>query len=129
LKNFNCSTVEYLFAQNAELDINNNIVPKTGFSFLQFNTKEKNLFSENAKKTDGNIIYEQELSILFKYTDVTLLEMLNNAHLIIRLKNISSDIFMWGSIEPYNPVLLRIDTENKYVVLKFSRLNHTPELP
>lgn len=129
MKIYRCQNIEYLFARQCELDSEGIIVPKSGFEFIELFSGEKITFKEKSKIKEGNISYKQTVDIETKYTEISEIQNLNDQHLILKVYNINGESFTWGSLLPYNPVQLELDTEGRVADISFVRIHHLPELP
>jgi len=127
MNTFICQSIEYLFAHLCKLDESGNIVPKSYFEFKELASKEKISFSEKSKNQSGNIVYEQTLTIKLN-ADNTLLKDLTSSQLILKLQKTDGSFFTWGTLEPYNPVQVEINSENGLTEISFYRENCFAEL-
>jgi hypothetical protein len=127
MNTFVCQSVLYLHAHQCELDENGIIVAKTDFEFKELYSREKITFHEKSKFADDNILYEQSLTVLNKYSYVATLKDLTNSHLIVKIQKLDGSSTFWGSLEPYNPVQVKINTELGVAEISFFRENHLPE--
>ena len=125
---FACKKIEYILSHNAELDSQNEIVPKQGFSFISLSTIDKGNFVESSNKDEKDIYYEQNFSVSIKYDAVSEIQALHDQHFIIRLTKIDGSVFTWGSLLSLNPVQLEINTEKSVAELNFSRNSSIPEI-
>ncbi len=127
MSTFICQTIYYLFAHQCELDANGNITPKYGYEFQELFSREKIEFTELPQIEKGNTIYEQSITVINSIADISLLNDLNNSHIIIKIDKLNSDQFTWGSLKPYNPVQVTIKSKNRIVDLIFKRTATIPE--
>lgn len=127
MNTFICQSIQYLFAHLCRTDENGNIVPKSYFEFKELSSKEKINFSEKSRKDNGNILFEQTVTIKLK-TDNTLLKDLTSSQLILKLQKTDGTFFTWGTLEPYNPVQVEINSENQQTELSFFRQSSSSEL-
>ncbi|MCD6566522.1 MAG: hypothetical protein J7K53_11345 [Bacteroidales bacterium] len=124
---YTCKNVEYIFAHQCEVDGSGNVVPKSGETYKELNSRNKVEFSENAKNKDGNIFYEQSLKMLIYFNDINIVKELSNSHLILRLTDLNGNVFIWGALMPYNIVQVNIDTIDNTAELDFFRDATQPE--
>jgi len=121
-----CQTLEFQYSQNCEINLSGLIVPKTGFSFIELFSAERIVFEQKTSTENGNKVYNQTLSIINKI-DLETIKQLSNSHLIVKLQKIDGSTFIWGSLAPYNPVLVEILKEDDVSEIQFYRKNFEPE--
>jgi len=121
-----CQTVEFQYSQNCEINLSGAIVPKIGFSFKELFSSERIVFEQKTSTENGNKVYNQTLTIINKI-DLETIKQLSNSHLIVKLQKIDGSYFIWGSLAPYNPVLVEILKEDDVSELQFYRKNFEPE--
>ena len=127
MNTFVCQSLLYIFANHCRLNENNEIVPITGNNFQELFSREKIIFSQKPESKSGNIFFNQSLSIVYPYSDVTILQQLTNSHLILKIQKTDGSYYFWGSLEPYNPVQSEIKTEAGTVEISFFRQSHIVE--
>jgi len=125
---FACKKLEYLLFQNAEINGNGEIVPKSGYDWESLFSTEKIKFTEKGKKDGDDIFYEQNLTASIKYDNASELQNRNDQYFILRLTKQNGDIFIWGTIAEKNPVQLEMDNEGGISTHTFSRKSAIPEI-
>ncbi len=127
MSSFTCQSIEYIFAHHCELSVSGETIPSPGFSFEEISSKEKNIFKEKGKNQKGNVSYQQSVKMIYKYKDISEIQVLSGMFFILRILKNDGTYFTWGSLNPYNPVQLKINSENGIAELQFFRNSVFPE--
>lgn len=122
-----CNYIEYFFIEDVISIEDNTINLKPNINLNRLDNEDENEFSENASIENGNIYIEQSLKVTLSYSDVLLLQTLQNRHLILKLY-FKNKTLIWGSKTPYNPVQIKISTVDAINYLEFTRISDKPEL-
>lgn len=125
---FGCKKIEYIFTENATIDHSGKLVPKTNYDYTPLFTVEQGNFTEESAKDGQDTFYNQNLSVGLKYDTPRFIQQFHDKDFIIRLTKTDNTNFIWGHIDPYNPVKLEINTEKGIAELKFSRKSTLPEI-
>jgi len=122
MSNFICSYVEYCAARNCENNQNGEAVAKSGYSFTQLDSANVIQFSQQQKGSDGNPLFEQELTIN------TLNDCSGFVHelFILNLYLMNGTKKQWGTLTPFNPVQAFLNLDNLETSVTFTRQDVAP---
>lgn len=119
-----CSKIKIILSNLVD-SIGTEIVPVVGNDLVTVKTINNPIFISEATKENGNVIFNESMEIdtldfVYDYLKS------KPPYIIVEFSNSDGHTFIWGSINPVNPVSIAYNLGNNVKTLKLSRRSTNP---